>query len=187
MRLRDGRATVPPPSVLLVNHAFSIATAAAKVTTASCTPRMRSAETPTSRPMTVAASAAISGPNGNPMPSSAARCETRYADTPASASCMIDICPTKPVMMMIDRVSAAAIDGVDQGLSEVEREHDQRGDADTSANTPVGASRSGPRHDRQSLLHVLAALWQLVAAHEQRDHDRDQNQHLLDPWPSDSP
>ncbi len=72
------------------------------VTTASATPRTRSADTAVTRPSTTAAAMPASGASGKPIPASTARCETVKPATPASASWTTEIWPTKPVMTTSD-------------------------------------------------------------------------------------
>ena len=92
-----GEPVCPPPQVGLVKPKFSIATAAASVTTARLTPRTRSAETAVSMPSTSAAAVPRMSAMGKPMPALTARCEIVNPDTPASESCTTEIWPTKPV------------------------------------------------------------------------------------------
>src|SRR5262249_39349273 len=63
-----GEPETPAPQVELLKPNCSIATAPAMVTTARLTPRTRSAETPTIRPRTAAATEPASGPHGKPTP-----------------------------------------------------------------------------------------------------------------------
>ena len=98
-----GELDVPPPHVEFRNTNCSIATAAARVTTARLTPRTRSADTAMIRPHTVAPTAPISIPAGKPTPWSAARWERMNPEIPASASWTIEIWPTKPVITTTDR------------------------------------------------------------------------------------
>ena len=149
VRLRDGRAAEsPPPQRRLTKPNCSIATAAASVTTARLTPRTRSAETADEQPEHGRDGAPISGPSGNAEAvRRSARCEMVKPATPASASCTTEIWPTKPVITTSERQITVAEQRVDQRLAEVEREHDQRDDADDAARSrrPRAGAPAGER------------------------------------------
>ena len=93
-----GEPVAPAPQVALAKPNCSIATAAARVTTARLTPRTRSAEAPATKPSAVAASVPAMAASGKPMPASLKRCDTTKPEAPASATCMSDTWPMKPVM-----------------------------------------------------------------------------------------
>ena len=84
-----------------------MATPAASVTTASCTPRTRRAGTATSSPSAVAASAAASSDSGNGSPVPIFD-RTKPAE-PANAACASEIWPTKPVSTTSDSAMSATI------------------------------------------------------------------------------
>ena len=79
----------------------SMVTAAARVTTASWAPRMRSAGSPTITPATLAMPAATRSEigNGRPVPIS----DSMRPATPAKAVWAREICPTIPVSTTSDR------------------------------------------------------------------------------------
>ena len=84
----------PPPQVVLVKPKFWIATAPASVTTASDTPRTRTAENAVITPIATATAMPISAVNGNGTWKFSAMWLTVNPDAPASASWMTEICPT---------------------------------------------------------------------------------------------
>src|ERR1700742_2147749 len=63
-----GEPVEPPPQVVLVNPKFSMATAPARVTTASETPRTRTAETAVITPMITDTATPITAPAANVIP-----------------------------------------------------------------------------------------------------------------------
>ena len=87
---RLGCSTGEPPEaaphLVLANPNCSIATTPARVTTARLAPRTRSADVPTIRPMTTAATEPTIGPHGNPMPALTTMCDTANPETPASVT-----------------------------------------------------------------------------------------------------
>ena len=93
-----GEPVAPAPHVELAKPNCSMATAAASVTTARLTPRTRSAEAPATKPSTVAARTPAMAASGKPTPASLERCETTKPEAPASATCISDTWPMKPVM-----------------------------------------------------------------------------------------
>ena len=99
----------PPPQVVLVKPKFWIATAPASVTTASDTPRTRTAENAVITPIPTATRMPISASNGNGMWKFSAMWLTVNPDTPASASWMTEICPTYPVITTSDSAMIAPI------------------------------------------------------------------------------
>ena len=82
------------PQIVLVNQNCSMATAAARLTTASCTPRTRSAEAPMNRPTSVAARTPSSGPSGKPRFQASPTWAMVNPATPASGSWTMEIWPT---------------------------------------------------------------------------------------------
>ena len=93
----------------LMNQKLVMATAAASVTTASWTPRTRSAPTAMRMPSTVVKSTPMIGASGKPSPAFTMRCDMTNPHPPDRASCTTDTWPTKPVMTTSDSARTAPI------------------------------------------------------------------------------
>ena len=86
------------------NINFSRATAPAKVTTASCTPRIRSAGIPIITPHRTATKLANSVETGNGIPALVANFDKAKPAVPATEACASEICPINPVKTTNDNM-----------------------------------------------------------------------------------
>ena len=94
-----------PVMAVLRNTNSSSATAPASVTTASCAPRIRKADMPTTRPKPVAMNAASSREMGNGMPRESPSLLSAKPAAPAIAACASEIWPTRPVSTTSDSMT----------------------------------------------------------------------------------